>query len=202
MPKTRQIEVHDGAPPSSSSPSRVPETHERGSPVSYTCREAHSSAITSSSPLSNRGDTCRRYRPLADSRSLKIPTPPSAAPQGPVSTVRISFLALCHVPTIGLAPPGFEPSSHWPRLGLPLCPPLAMPGPLSLLCHTVGPAWADLSTSGPTWVCLSDSAPPGHIFPFWPHRCTFLQTVQIFYPTIDFCNIWFVNCSSKVLLCF
>jgi hypothetical protein len=35
--------------------SRVPETHERGSPVSYTSGVAHSSATTSSFPWSNRG---------------------------------------------------------------------------------------------------------------------------------------------------
>ena len=178
------------APPSTSSPSRVPEKHERGSPVS---------------------NTCRRYRPHADSRSLQTPTPrplqlPLWAPYP-----RSEFP--CWPPACPhncLAPPWLEPLSHRPRLGLPLRPLLAMPGPRSLLCHTVWaiptnsrPAREDISTSGPTWACLSDSstarahisilaepehisslalpghllstlAPPEHVFPFWPRPGTSL----------------------------
>jgi hypothetical protein len=111
-------------------------------------------------------------RPLADSRSLQTPTPPTAAPLDPVSTVRISFLALCHVPTIGLAPPGLEPSSHRPRLGLPLCPLLAMPGPISLLCHC-RPAWAIPANSAPLGRISPPLVPPGHVSPTLPRQCAY-----------------------------
>ena len=107
------------APPSTSSPSRVPEKHERGSPVS---------------------NTCRRYQPHADSRSLQTPTPPTAAPLGPVSTVRISLLAPCMSPQL--------PSPT--LVGTFIAP--APPGPAS--ASSPGHAWAPFS---PVSHCLGYS---------------------------------------------